>query len=58
MNLDAARQVLHVAYGFILEKPALREELFQVLDQFEDEHFQMLERHFTRHMELLQIPRG
>lgn len=56
MELAPARQVLHVAYGFILENPALKFEFFQVLDQFEDEFYGMLDRHFTRHMELLQIP--
>jgi len=57
MDLAPARQVLHVAYGYILEDPARKFEFFQVLDQFEEEHYKMLEKHFSHHMELLQIPR-
>lgn len=56
MDLAPARQVLHVAYGFILENPEIRYEFFQVLDQFEAEHYRLIERHFTRHMERLGIP--
>lgn len=55
MDLDPARQVLHVTYGFILDDPAVRFEFFQVLDQFEEDHYRLLERHFKRHMEGLGI---
>jgi hypothetical protein len=57
MNQNAARQVLHVTYGFLLDDPAIHDEFFQVLDQFEEDHYRMIERHFVRHMEGLGIPR-
>jgi hypothetical protein len=57
MDQDAARQVLHVTYGFLLDDPAIHDEFFQVLDQFEEDHYRMIERHFVRHMEGLGIPR-
>jgi hypothetical protein len=57
MDLNAARQVLHVAYGFILEDPALKAELFTLLHTAEEAHNVMLDRHFTRHLEGLGIPK-
>ncbi len=57
MDLNAARQVLHVAYGFILEDPALKAELFALLYKAEEAHEALLDRHFTRHLEGLGIPK-
>jgi hypothetical protein len=57
MDLDAARQVLHVAYGYILEDPALKEALFSLLHRCEQTHEDLLDRHFTRHLEGLGIPK-
>lgn len=57
MEQDAPRQVLHVAYGFILQDPALKKEFFTVLDRFEEEYGRLLDAHFSRHMERLGIPR-
>jgi hypothetical protein len=57
MDQDAPRQVLHVAYGFILADPRLRAEFFNRLDEFEEDYYGMLERHFTRHLEALGVPR-
>jgi hypothetical protein len=56
MDLNAARQVLHVAYGFILEDPALKAELFSLLYKAEEAHEAMLDKHFTRHLAGLGIP--
>ena len=56
LNQDATRQVLHIAYGFILEDPALKTEFFALLDRREEDHYQLLDRHFSRHMEALGIP--
>lgn len=57
MDQKAARQVLHVAYGFILEDPALHDALFRLLHKEEEEHERLLDRHFTRHLEGLGIPK-
>ncbi len=57
MDLNAARQVLHVAYGFILEDPALKAELFKLLHSAEEAHNTLIDRHFTRHLEGLGIPK-
>ncbi len=57
MDQNAARQVLHVAYGFILEEPALKAELFRLLHKEEETHNALLDRHFTRHLEGLRIPK-
>jgi hypothetical protein len=57
LDQKAVRQVLHVAYGFILENPALKAELFKLLHTAEEAHNTLIERHFTRHLEALGIPR-
>ncbi len=57
MEQNEARQVLHVTYGFILEDEAMRTEFFEALDRHEEDYYQLLDRHFTRHMEGLGIPR-
>lgn len=57
MDQNAARQVLHVTYGYILEDPALKAELFALLHREEAAHETLLDRHFTRHLEGLAIPR-
>jgi hypothetical protein len=56
MDLNAARQVLHVTYGYILEDPALKADLFALLHKAEAAHEALLDRHFTRHLEGLGIP--
>lgn len=57
MDLNAARQVLHVTYGYILEDAALKAELFALLHKAEETHEALLDRHFTRHLEGLGIPK-
>ncbi|MFO7535115.1 MAG: tagaturonate epimerase family protein [Kiritimatiellia bacterium] len=57
MDINAARQVLHVTYGYILEDPALKAELFALLHTAEETHEALLDRHFTRHLEGLGIPK-
>ena len=57
MDQVAARQVLHVAYGFILEEAAMKAELFQLLHREEESYTALLDRHFTRHLEGLGIPK-
>ena len=53
----AARQVLHVAYGFILEEPSLKRDLYRLLHEDEERHLALLENHFMRHLQALGLPR-
>ena len=56
LDQDAPRQVLHVAYGFVLKDPGLKADLFAALDGGEEDYYAMLDRHFTRHLKGLGIP--
>ena len=56
LEQDAARQVLHVAYGFVLESSDMRARLFELLDRCEDEYESLLESHFAHHLETLGVP--
>ena len=51
------RQVLHVAFGAVLQNP-LGDELRLVLDQWEEEHYERLARHLGRHLEGLGVRNG
>lgn len=48
------RQVLHVAYGSVLQSP-LGDELKRVLLDHESDYISLLERHLGRHLELLGV---
>ena len=51
------RQVLHVAFGSVLQNP-LGDELRLVLDEWEEEHYERLARHLGRHLEGLGVKSG
>jgi hypothetical protein len=51
------RQVLHVAFGAVLQNP-LGDELRLVLDEWEEEHYERLARHLGRHLEGLGVRNG
>ncbi len=48
------RQVLHVAFGSVLQSP-LGDELRVVLDEWEEEHYERLARHLGRHLQGLGV---
>jgi hypothetical protein len=48
LDLDAPRQVLHVAFGAVLD--AYGNELRAVLATHAEEYFSMLRGHFSRHL--------
>ncbi len=60
MDQPDARQVLHIAYGALLTAPGetgglrFRKAFFAVLDRYEQEYAQALERHLGRHADLLR----
>jgi len=51
------RQVLHVAFGSVLQNP-LGDELRLVLDEWEEEHYERLARHLGRHLDGLGVRNG
>lgn len=44
-----AREILHVTFGSVLHNPAFRTRFFETLRRNEDTHYDVVERHFTRH---------
>lgn len=58
---DNARQVLHVSYGLLLtaknekNEYLFKKDIYDVLDKYEDEYYQLLNKHIGRHLELLYI---
>jgi hypothetical protein len=55
LSTPAARQMLHITYGGILQDRSLWEELFRALRTHEELHYQLLERHISRHLEALGV---
>lgn len=59
MDIEEARQALHVTYGIILQaredegKWLFRDEFFDTLDKNEDEYYKALEKHIGKHLSLL-----
>jgi len=51
------RQVLHVAFGSVLQNP-LGDKLRLVLDEWEEEHYERLAQHLGRHLEGLGVRNG
>ncbi len=47
-----AREILHVTYGSVLNHPSLREPFFATLRSDEETYYQMLEKHFSKHLAL------
>ncbi len=45
------REVLHVTFGSVLYHPDLRDPLFDTLRDGEETYYQMLEVHFSRHLD-------
>lgn len=58
---DNARQVLHVSYGLLLtaknEKGEylFKKDIYDMLEEYEEEYYQLLNKHIGYHLELLNI---
>lgn len=58
---DNARQVLHVSYGLLLtaknekHEYLFKKDIYNVLEKYEDEYYQLLNKHIGHHLELLNI---
>lgn len=53
----AGRQLMHITYGAMLgkDRPALRKAIYTSLAEHEDEYYDRLDNHFTRHLSLLGV---
>lgn len=53
---NESRQLLHITYGGLLNDKELRDHFFQILDDYEDVYYELLEKHIGEHIELLGVP--
>lgn len=53
----ASRQVLHIAYGKILEREELKERLYRAIRKHRGEYSDMLYHHIGRHAQMLGVQR-
>ena len=56
LERNDSRQLLHITYGGLLNDAELRDEFFQTLDDYEDVHYELIQKHLGEHIELLGIP--
>ncbi len=56
LERNDSRQLLHITYGGLLNDPELRDKFFQILDDYEDVHYEVLQKHIGEHIELLGVP--
>ncbi len=57
LEISESRQMLHITYGGLLNDPEVRERFFTALSKHEELHYELLEKHFTKHLERLGIER-
>ena len=53
MNLPAARQTVHIAYGLLLEQPWFRDAFFRTMAEHEEDYYAALVRHLGKHVRIL-----
>lgn len=52
---NESRQLLHITYGGLLNDPEIRDEFFNILSDNEELYYQLLFKHFTKHIEKLGV---
>ncbi|HVI42841.1 MAG TPA: tagaturonate epimerase family protein [Anaerovoracaceae bacterium] len=52
---DNSRQLLHITYGFVLDDIALKEELYQTLNENEEHYYGRLISHIGHHLDLINL---
>ena len=57
MNMNEARQLLHITYGSILTDAAIRPLFFDSLHKNEVYYHELLKKHFEKHLSLLGVPK-
>ena len=55
---NESRQLIHITYGGLLNDPEIRDEFFKLMDEHEENHYQLIEKHFGQHLELLGLPKA
>ena len=53
-----SRQLLHITYGGLLTDLSIRESFFNTLNKYEDTHYELINNHISKHMELLGIKKS
>ena len=53
MNLPAARQTVHIAYGLLLDEPWFRDEFFRTMARHEEDYYAALVKHLGKHVRIL-----
>ncbi len=62
LDQDDSRQLLHITYGYLLNakdgngKNLFRERLYQILTQYEEDYWSLLEKHIEKHLDSLGLP--
>lgn len=56
MEMNEARQLLHITYGPILRDKAIRPLFFAAMHKFEKQYCETLKAHFEKHLRLLGVP--
>lgn len=56
MNMDEARQLLHITYGSILNSSAIRPVFFSAMHKYEDVYHEKIKGHFEKHLKGFGIP--
>jgi tagaturonate epimerase len=60
-NMDDARQLIHITYGFVLRAKnadgtlRFRDRLYRAWDEEEDTHHRLVAEHIGRHLKLLKV---
>lgn len=57
MEMNEARQLLHITYGAILTDPAIRPMFFAAMHKHEELYRQTVKAHFEHHLEKLGVPK-
>jgi hypothetical protein len=56
LDQDDSRQLLHITYGYLLNakdgrgKDLFKERFYQILSQYEEDYWSLLERHIEKHL--------
>ncbi len=56
MNMNEARQLIHITYGPILNDKKIRPLFFSAMHKFEEEYHETIKKHFVKHLSLLGVP--
>lgn len=56
MEQNDSRQLLHITYGPILNDPEIRPLFFAAMHKHEDGYYELIEKHFRKHIDLLGVP--